>query len=666
MILVAATAIVLAVLRGDALDRASGHLENLAAVMSEQIRQSVQSVDLIVNATVKDLEGRSDGPPRPSDRTLRASMRDRVEALPHVRSLLFIDRDGVIRINSQDRRGPVAGVSDREYFRVHRDGRTAALHMAEPVVSRITGEAVQVFSRRVEDATGEFRGVVVATVRTPYFDAIFEKLALGADGRVLLFREDGMLLLTYPGTDGAAGRSFAQDALFTKDLPAAPRGVIRRTALLDETPRVLAFEHVRNYPLVVAVSSTRESILAPWRRDAWSIGLGTAGTIAFVMAALFFLMRQFGVSAVLQHDLDEASDRLQSIIQSAMDAVITVDEKQDIVLFNAEAERIFRCPASRALGGPLDRFIPERFRAAHHGHVERFGRTGATTRMMGARLDLWGLRADGEEFPIDASISQVVSDGRRFYTVILRDITERKAAEVALRRSYDELRELSAAMHDVREAERLRIARELHDELAQWLTALKMDVSWLSSRLPRDQAPLVDKTEKMKGLVDNTVAAVRRIAADLRPVMLDDLGLVPALEHLLHDLSQRTGIVVSLDADPAVPDFREPLPTALYRIAQEALTNVARHSEASEVKVAIHYDGDGLVLTVRDNGRGFDPERAMSGKSYGILGIRERAHTLGGDARIERAAPSGTLVEVTVLVARYRKQEMADGESTAG
>jgi signal transduction histidine kinase len=158
----------------------------------------------------------------------------------------------------------------------------------------------------------------------------------------------------------------------------------------------------------------------------------------------------------------------------------------------------------------------------------------------------------------------------------------------------------------------------------------------------------------MKDVVDTTVAAVRRIAADLRPVMLDDLGLVPALEHLLHDLSQRTGIIVSLDADEAGVNVGEPRASALYRMAQEALTNVSRHAEATEVQVAIDADSENLVLTVRDNGKGFDAEAAARRRSYGVLGIRERARTLGGDARIERQASGGTLVEVVIPVARYR------------
>jgi signal transduction histidine kinase len=211
------------------------------------------------------------------------------------------------------------------------------------------------------------------------------------------------------------------------------------------------------------------------------------------------------------------------------------------------------------------------------------------------------------------------------------------------------------------------VARELHDELAQWLTAIKMDVSWLASRLPQDPPQLAARVEKLKAAVDTTVASVRRIASDLRPVMLDDLGLAAALEHLLHETSQRTGLVVSLDAEEGAFDFGEPLASSLYRMAQEALTNVARHAEASEVHVAVAVgEGGLLVLTVRDNGKGYDEVAAARRKSYGVLGIRERAHTLGGTARIERLETGGTLVEIVIPAARYRRGRGAHDTGVAG
>ena len=356
--------------------------------------------------------------------------------------------------------------------------------------------------------------------------------------------------------------------------------------------------------------------------------------------------------------LQETRDRLKGIIDSAMDAVITIDEQQRVVLFNAAAERVFKCPSDQAIGGLLERFIPERFREAHRDHVRHFGATGESTRLMGTRLTLFGLRANGEEFPIDASISQVSVRGSKLLTVILRDITERKAVEDKLNRSYEELRAMSALMHEAREAERTRIARELHDELAQWLTAIKMDISWLLTRLSQDQASLIARTEKMKDLVDTTVASVRRIAADLRPVSLDDFGISAAVEHVVHEFAERTGIAVKLNLELAGIAIEDPIATAVYRMIQEALTNVARHARASEVAVLLAMEDDMLQVRVTDNGIGL-PDTASTAKSFGILGIKERAQTLGGTARIYRPPEGGTVVDIAIPIDRYLNSEVA-------
>ncbi len=654
LILIAATVVGLSILRKEDLARSEWYLGSLATALGEQMWQSVHTLDLLGRTTAEELRDRYSEKRSFSDEQLTQRLKERLAALPGAHMLAFVDPGGNVVLHVPPIPSPDLNFADREHVQAQLDRRLEGLYVGRPVVGRMMKEWFEVFSYRVEDGQGGLKGFVLLAVAMTHFQKLFGAINLGDDGRVLLFRDDGVLLATHPPEEKAYGRSFAEDPLFRETLPAELSGVHRRAGILDQQARIVAHVRLNGYPLVVAISSTEDFMLADWRRDAWRIGAGAAGVIAFVAAAIFFLMLQLRTSAGLRHDLDEASQRLHAIIQSAMDAIITVDDRQTVVIFNAAAEKIFGRPAAEAVGGPLDRFIPERFRAAHHRHVEHFGETGATTRMMGVNMVLYGLRGNGEEFPIDASISKITVDGRRLYTVILRDITLRRDAEEALQRSHQELRELSSAMHEVREAERLRIARELHDELAQWLTALKMDVSWLSARLPREPSQFVDKAEKMKKLVDTTVAAVRRIAADLRPVMLDDLGLVAALEHLLHDMSQRTGIVVGIEADEAGLDFGEPVSSALYRIAQEALTNVARHAQATEVRVSIRINGDKLVLTVRDNGRGFDPDAVVGGKSYGVLGIRERAYTLGGAARIESHPGGGTTVEVIIPAKRYR------------
>ena len=349
--------------------------------------------------------------------------------------------------------------------------------------------------------------------------------------------------------------------------------------------------------------------------------------------------------------LARSEARLRGILDSAMDAIITVDSRQHIVLFNRAAEDVFGCPRDQAIGAPLAWFIPERFRHAHSGLVQRFGDIGASSRRMGGgQRIVMGLRRNGEEFPLDASISHIVEEGEHFFTVILRDVTERVQNEEALRESREEIRNLALAASAVREQEKSRIARELHDELGQALTALKIDVTWLREHLRGGPDSMLAKLTSMQVLLDGTVAAARRISSDLRPLMLDDLGLVAACEWLAHNFQQRTGTPCELVLGRGELDLRDPYATAVFRVMQESLTNVAKHAEASQVEATLERSGETVTLTVRDNGRGFDTSAPRKQGSYGMVGLRERAYLLGGDIHIESAPGQGTLVEMRIPV----------------
>jgi PAS domain S-box-containing protein len=348
-----------------------------------------------------------------------------------------------------------------------------------------------------------------------------------------------------------------------------------------------------------------------------------------------------------EHRGDESQAQLALIVDSAMDAILTVDAAQNIVLFNRAAEQIFRCPRRDAIGAPLDRFIPSRFREAHRAHVDAFGRTGVTSRRMGAAPTLWGLRADGDEFPIEASISQAMENGKRYYTVILRDITLRKQAEDALRQSQRELRELSARVLEAREEEKTRIARELHDELGQLLTALKMDLGWLRERLPEDPE-LAARATEMGELLDQTVNSTRRISADLRPLMLDDLGLADAAGWLVEDFAKRSGVACRIDVAEELPALSKAVGTAVYRAIQESLTNIARHSGAKSAWVVLAVKDGAMHVEVEDDGRGIAPEDLAKARSLGLKGMRERIGFLGGTLDIARAPRGGTRLRLRV------------------
>jgi PAS domain S-box-containing protein len=351
--------------------------------------------------------------------------------------------------------------------------------------------------------------------------------------------------------------------------------------------------------------------------------------------------------------LEGADARLAGLLDSAMDAIITVDSEQNVVLYNKTAEKIFGWPTREMLGQPLTRLIPQRHRDAHGGQVRRFGQTGTTSRRMGDGTVLYGLKASGEEFPLEASISQLDTAQGKLYTVILRDVTERV-------RAGEELSAFASAAHAIRESEKTRIARELHDELAQSLTAIKMDATWVREAMPRDADALRAKLDDMLGLLDSTVAATRRIASDLRPLLLDDLGLVPAVEWLTHNFSQRHGVPcrLSLDEDEDV-ELGEPYATAVFRIVQESLVNVAKHAGASRVDVRIERRGAAVVLEVADDGAGFSLDAPRKAGSLGLMGLRERAQLLQGTVEIDTAPGRGTRIRVLIPV-----PETADAAET--
>jgi PAS domain S-box-containing protein len=225
------------------------------------------------------------------------------------------------------------------------------------------------------------------------------------------------------------------------------------------------------------------------------------------------------------------------------------------------------------------------------------------------------------------------------------DIEDRKRAEEALQKSRDQLRALAARVQSVREEERNRVAREIHDELGQALTAIKIDLSSLSRELPADKK---QKSESILKLVDETIQSVRRISTELRPVVLDAVGLVAAVEWAAGEFAARTGTKCQLDLPQDDVVIDQERATAVFRIFQETLTNVARHATATEVDVRLAENDGELTLEVHDNGKGVSEEQLGSGSSLGILGMRERALLLGGELTIAGTLGEGTTVRVRI------------------
>ena len=350
----------------------------------------------------------------------------------------------------------------------------------------------------------------------------------------------------------------------------------------------------------------------------------------------------FDISELKQTEeaLEKSEEMLQGLFDFAPDTVAVVNHEGSIVRVNAQVVRMFGYSPGELTGKAIETLIPDRFRSGHLRH--RAGYIAEPrTRPMGAGLDLLGKRKDGSEFPVDIMLSPMEAEDGSMVISVIRDITRRKQAEEEQREYAEQLKFLSRRLMEVQETERRNIALELHDEVGQVLTGLKLSLE-MGARLPAEE--LGDNLAQARVLVNELMARVRKLSLDLRPAMLDDLGLLPALLwHFEHYTTQTQVRVNFKHSGLEKRRFGPEVETAAYRLVQEALTNVARHANAPEATVRLSTHNQTLLIEVEDRGKGFDVEAVLSAsETCGLAGMRERTVLLGGRLTIESHAGAGT------------------------
>jgi len=347
--------------------------------------------------------------------------------------------------------------------------------------------------------------------------------------------------------------------------------------------------------------------------------------------------------------LRESTDRLKGVYQSVGEGIVSIDAEQRIVMFNTAAEQIFGYAAADLIGQPLTALIPERFRSQHASHIQKFDSNGQTMRPMGSYGLIYGRRANGEEFPLEASVSQSGVEPNKLFTVILRDITERMQAEQVREQLTRQLELLSQRLATAQEDERGKIAHELHEELGQELTALKF---YLQARDSGRGGKTVDASNKEAlATVAHVTARVRRLVLDLEPRELTDFGLHSAARSYCQLQATAGGWNLHIDAPKPKLRASRAVERACFRVIQEGLSNVLYHAKASEVWVSVHQGADLLELRIRDNGIGFDRSQvreddAQSGGhvsgSLGLFGMQIRAKRVGGSVEVKSTPGGGT------------------------
>ena len=377
--------------------------------------------------------------------------------------------------------------------------------------------------------------------------------------------------------------------------------------------------------------------------------------------------------------LRASQTRFAGILAISAEAIISTDKDMRITLYNQSAENIFGFSAKEALGQSINMLIPGHFHRAHERHVAEFSESAKQSLHMSKRRRVFGLRKDGTEFPMSASVSRLDLGGEKCFTIICSDVTQEVRAAEELRQAHDELevrvqertadlvqsnqllqgeimerkeaeqqvQDLSRRMMRVQEEERRNLARELHDGATQNLVALTLNMAPILEAI--DVAPATRAMiEECMRLIDESTNELRTISYLLHPPLLEELGLSRTLRGYVEGFSKRSGIAVSLTAQGELDRLGFDLELAVFRIVQESLSNVHRHSHSSTANILLVREGSSLNLEIADQGRGIPPGKDKAG--VGIGSIRERARLLKGTVNITTNF-SGTVIKVTLPLA---------------
>jgi PAS domain S-box-containing protein len=348
--------------------------------------------------------------------------------------------------------------------------------------------------------------------------------------------------------------------------------------------------------------------------------------------------------------VEERLREYEKAVEGLEEMIVVVDRDYRYLLANRAFLSYLRLEREQVLGQrvqdlmdrePFERVVSKRLKECFQGKVVKY-----EGRYRGSNLSI-------SYFPIEGPA------GVDRAACVLHDITERKQTEAQLNRSFGQLRALAARLQSVREEERSNVAREIHDELGQALTAIKIELTSLLFEWPSEHKPS-KRVASITGLVDQTIQSVRKISTELRPGILDALGLVAAVEWAAEDFETRTGTSCRVDTPKEPLQISPERATAIFRIFQETLTNITRHADATEVRVRLARENHSLILDVQDNGVGVSEEQLSAGESLGILGMRERALLLGGEFLVSGAPNQGTRVQVRVPLSSKNGEQEAE------
>jgi len=542
---------------------------------------------------------------------------------------------------------------DLEYRIVQPNGQIRFLHAWDEVQRDDTGRPIRLFGT-VQDITERKQAELLLHAQAQEIRAIVE------NSPDLIVRFDEQLRRTFVNTAFIKAMGLPKEELLGREIASsAMDGAVKGTA---EEIATLKGSLKRAFDTRRPLDFESTWLLTTGRRT-FTVHLEPEFDARGALTGILAISRDITERTEAENKLRVSRELLRSsearktaIMDSALDCIVTIDHEACIIEFNPAAERTFGYRRDEVVGKPLaDVMIPPSLREQHRRGFAHYLATGEA-RVLGRRIELTAMRADGSEFPVELAITRISLEGPPSFTGFLRDITERKQAEVDLHSSRKQLRALTGRLETLREAERIRISREIHDELGQKLTGLKMDLLWMEQHLceleslPAANA-ILDRVVGTTELVDGIVGTVQEIAAQLRPSVLDKLGLGTALQYEARRFQDRAGIPCQVSIPERELALSPEVSTAFFRIFQESLTNVARHAHASKVEAELKAEPRFVVCSVRDNGKGITEADIANPQSLGLLGMKERVAQLGGEVVFKSHPGQGTVVTVRVPTA---------------
>jgi PAS domain S-box-containing protein len=662
--LLASLGLAAALLWRDGRQDAEDEVRRLVRLLAQHAARTVEPVDRSLTEVQRELMAQGFGRTPLAAAHLHDLLVPRAEVGRQLQRLGIVAADGTILAVSDQAMVKPGVRADDPWYAELAAARPGGLTVHPQRRSRFVGTRVVPMARvLVHPDSGAFLGAVVGAVDAGELEAFHSSLRLGPDWHVDLLRSDGMALASE-----APARPWAERV---RQLPAAvEEGVNWREEPGGEW--IIGLHRVGSWPLLAAVAVRADAIVTPWRQQAMAMAtIGVPGALALLGLA------GLGARAVqrargLSRSLGITEARYQSLVESSPDGIVLardgrIDYANEAMLKLTGAEN-----GSELVGRRVDELLDGV--GEYHRSAEFDGPPQTeVVRIEHTLRPLAGPHREVETLLAAAPRAGGPERGGNELQIVVRDISARRRLQRELEASRRDVESLAMAAENAREREKRRIARELHDELGQVLTVQQLDLEMMSAEAAGRWPELLPRLEGLHARVDDAIAMTRRISGDLRPLVLDDLGLVAALEWLVGQLGSRAGLQGRLLVRGDPTRIADDVATPLFRIAQESVTNVMRHAQASHVLIELEIDGEEDVadaeaapgtqwapealrapalngkgsvrLTVTDDGRGIERSRARR-RGLGLRGIEERVRLFGGHFEVAAADGGGTRVQV--------------------